>query len=102
MASTPAGLTTSYRHSPLARYIEYKRALGQPVNDVLSRGTAHILPSLGVAKTRFESPGLARCLQGPWQKLPTPQRRRADLRSLVQSASGVRGLRRETAANDGA
>jgi integrase len=31
----------------LARYIEYKRALGQPVNDVLSRGTAHILPSLG-------------------------------------------------------
>jgi len=31
----------------LARYIDYKRALGQPVNDVLSRGTAHILPSLG-------------------------------------------------------
>lgn len=28
----------------LARYINYKRALGQPVNDVLSRGTAHILP----------------------------------------------------------
>ena len=31
----------------LARYINYKRALGHPVNDVLSRGTAHILPSLG-------------------------------------------------------
>ena len=31
----------------LARYINYKRALGQPVHDVLSRGTAHILPSLG-------------------------------------------------------
>ena len=31
----------------LARYIEYKRDLGQPVGDVLSRGTVHILPSLG-------------------------------------------------------
>jgi integrase len=31
----------------MARYIEYKRALGQPVNDLLSRSNAHILPSLG-------------------------------------------------------
>jgi integrase len=31
----------------LHRYIEHKRTLGQPVNDVTSRGTAHILPSLG-------------------------------------------------------
>jgi integrase len=31
----------------LARYIEHKRDLGQPVGDVLSRGTVHILPSLG-------------------------------------------------------
>jgi integrase len=31
----------------LTRYVEYKRALGQPVSDVLSRGGVHILPSLG-------------------------------------------------------
>ena len=29
------------------RYIAYKRALGQSVKDVLSRGSAHILPPLG-------------------------------------------------------
>jgi integrase len=31
----------------MERYIEYKRNLGQPVGDLLSRGSAHILPSLG-------------------------------------------------------
>ncbi len=31
----------------LERYIEHKRNLGQSVADVLSRGTAHILPTLG-------------------------------------------------------
>ena len=31
----------------LDRYIEHKRDLGQPVGDVVSRGTAHILPPLG-------------------------------------------------------
>ena len=31
----------------LSRYIEHKRQRGQPVNDTLSRGTVHILPSLG-------------------------------------------------------
>jgi integrase len=31
----------------LGRYIEHKRDLGQPVGDVLGRGTVHILPSLG-------------------------------------------------------
>jgi integrase len=31
----------------MERYIDYKRALGQQVNDVLSRGNAHILPTLG-------------------------------------------------------
>lgn len=29
------------------RYVAYKRSLGQPVSDVLSRGAAHILPVLG-------------------------------------------------------
>jgi integrase len=29
------------------RYIEHKRDQGQPVHDIISRGTAHILPSLG-------------------------------------------------------
>ena len=29
------------------RYIEFKRSQGQPVADLLSRGTAHILPPLG-------------------------------------------------------
>ena len=31
----------------MANYIQYKQSLGQQVNDVLSRGTAHILPVLG-------------------------------------------------------
>lgn len=31
----------------LSRYIEHKRTLGQPVGDVTSRATVHILPSLG-------------------------------------------------------
>jgi integrase len=31
----------------MARYVEHKRALGQSVTDVMSRGTAHILPPLG-------------------------------------------------------
>jgi integrase len=31
----------------LQRYIEHKRTLEQPVNDVTSRSTVHILPSLG-------------------------------------------------------
>jgi integrase len=31
----------------LARYVEFKQSQGQSVADVLSRGTAHILPSLG-------------------------------------------------------
>jgi integrase len=29
------------------RYVDYKRQLGQPVADLLSRGNAHILPTLG-------------------------------------------------------
>jgi integrase len=31
----------------MARYIDYKRAGGQPVNDVFSRSAVHILPALG-------------------------------------------------------
>ena len=31
----------------LSRYIEYKRERGQPVRDIVSRGTVHILPELG-------------------------------------------------------
>jgi hypothetical protein len=31
----------------VARYTEYKRALGQPTRDLLSRATVHILPTLG-------------------------------------------------------
>ena len=31
----------------MARYIDYKHALGQPVNDVVSRSSVHILPALG-------------------------------------------------------
>jgi len=31
----------------MERYIEHKRDQGQPVHDILSRGTVHILPSLG-------------------------------------------------------
>jgi hypothetical protein len=28
-------------------YIDYKHSLGQPVGDLISRSTAHILPELG-------------------------------------------------------
>ena len=31
----------------MANYVEYKKSLGQSVADVMSRGTAHILPALG-------------------------------------------------------
>jgi integrase len=31
----------------MERYIDYKRTLGQPVNDVVSRSAVHILPPLG-------------------------------------------------------
>jgi integrase len=31
----------------MTRYVDYKRACGQPVRDLLSRGNAHILPELG-------------------------------------------------------
>jgi integrase len=31
----------------MTRYIDYKRGLGQPVTDVVSRSTVHILPALG-------------------------------------------------------
>jgi integrase len=31
----------------MTRYIEYKRGLGQPVTDVVSRSAVHILPALG-------------------------------------------------------
>ena len=31
----------------MARYVDYKRSQGQPVNDLLGRSDAHILPALG-------------------------------------------------------
>ena len=31
----------------ISRYVEFKRTLGQPVGDILSRTTAHVLPVLG-------------------------------------------------------
>ena len=31
----------------IARYVDYKRSQGQPVNDLLGRSNAHILPALG-------------------------------------------------------
>ena len=31
----------------MARYVDYKRSQGQPVNDLLGRSNAHILPALG-------------------------------------------------------
>jgi hypothetical protein len=50
MVATPNGGGKIERltvRQALKRYIEYKRTRGQPVYDVQSRGTAHILPSLG-------------------------------------------------------
>ena len=31
----------------MARYVDYKRHQGQPVGDLISRSTVHILPALG-------------------------------------------------------
>jgi hypothetical protein len=48
MVATPNGGGKIERltvRQALKRYIEYKRTRGQPVYDVQSRGTAHILPS---------------------------------------------------------
>jgi hypothetical protein len=46
---TPAGgkIERITVRQALHRYIDHKHTLGQPVNDVKSRGTVHILPSLG-------------------------------------------------------
>src|SRR5262249_27554498 len=48
LVDTPAGpihrLTVG---NAFNRYVEFKRSLGQPVADLLSRGRAHILPQLG-------------------------------------------------------
>ena len=49
MVTSPEGDKT-YRmtvRQAFNRYVEYKRSLGQSVADVMSRGTAHILPTLG-------------------------------------------------------
>jgi integrase len=43
-ASAPARLTV---RQAMANYVEFKRAQGQPVRDLLSRTNAHILPTLG-------------------------------------------------------
>ena len=48
MVGTPNGkLERLTVRQAFDRYIAYKRALGQSVKDVLSRGAAHILPPLG-------------------------------------------------------
>jgi integrase len=50
MVGAPNGGVTIERmtvRQALARYIEHKRERGQPVRDIESRGTVHILPSLG-------------------------------------------------------
>ena len=48
MVETPNGkLERLTVRQAFDRYIAYKRALGQSVKDVLSRGAAHILPPLG-------------------------------------------------------
>jgi integrase len=69
------------------RYVEYKRDLGQSVDDVLSRGTAHILPPLGDTvvseltadklrrwlSTMANSPAQTRPKKGKVQFGPEPQ-----------------------------
>jgi integrase len=49
MVATPNGdkIQNITVRQAFARYVEWKRNLGQSVADVMSRGTAHILPPLG-------------------------------------------------------
>jgi integrase len=87
----------------MARYVNYKRALGQPVSDLLSRTTAHVLPFLGdliVAELTAErlrrwlatlaaSPAQVRPKQGKLQFKPEPigdeavRRRRASANRVL-------------------
>jgi integrase len=47
----------------MERYVEFKRSQGQSVDDVMSRGTAHILPPLGdLAVSELAAEGLRRWL----------------------------------------
>src|SRR5262245_12846365 len=45
--SAPAVVHRLTVRQAMARYIEFKQARGQPVNDVVSRSAVHILPTLG-------------------------------------------------------
>ena len=48
MADTPQGKVHGLTvRQAMTRYVEHKQTLGQPVDDVQSRGSAHILPLLG-------------------------------------------------------
>jgi integrase len=80
----------------LARYIDHKHTLGQPVNDVTSRGTVHILPSLGnyvVAELTAEQlrRWLATMAAAPAQRRPKDGK--AQYREAASSDDEVRARR---------
>jgi integrase len=80
----------------LARYIENKRERGQPVRDIESRGTVHILPSLGdlvVAELTAEPlrKWLATMAAAPAQSRPKAGKVR--FRAAPSSDEGIRARR---------
>lgn len=80
----------------LDRYIEHKRTLGQPVRDIESRGSAHILPSLGdlvVAELTAEQlrTWLATMAAAPAQN--RPKAGNPNFRSAPTTEDGVRSRR---------
>jgi len=85
----------------MQRYIEFKRASGQPVSDVLSRGTAHILPLLGDKMVADLTPQTLRNWLATMAASPAQTRPKAGVAQFKPSAAeddeGVR--RRRASAN---
>ena len=80
----------------LSRYIEYKRERGQPVRDIVSRGTVHILPELGdlvVAQLTVEQmrKWLATMAAAPAQR--RPKAGRPQFRAAPTTDEGIRARR---------
>ena len=80
----------------LSRYIEYKRERGQPVRDIVSRGTVHILPELGdlvVAQLTVEQmrKWFATMAAAPAQR--RPKAGRPQFRAAPTTDEGIRARR---------
>jgi integrase len=80
----------------LDRYIEHKRDQGQPVGDILSRGTAHILPPLGDLVVAELTADVLRKWLATMAAQPAQSRPKAGkpkFRSAPDSEEGIRARR---------